>query len=318
MYSVKVKFDTKKLEKQLNEIITNKQKELIIKNRKDCNMLNMNEETMLKVFLSKYNKSKNYEITGDYNDFPNHMHFSIKDNMNTLKLYGLISFFDLFISGGWHVILTPDALKYYEKKGGRIELFSELAKSDKELLKEIIEVDEEDKNISEFLRSKVDNDQKDVIRGIIGNLDNNGLIEILWADDTVYNAILTHQGRTFFEREKEYYKNINTSSTYINAQNSTIFIGDVINSNINIDNCVSKIENDIEEKCDNELDKQKMKELLEETKEIIENYKESKKFETRKGFFNKLTNHLNKYGWFYGEITNLLGQTVLMKISGQI
>ena len=320
MSSIKFTFDTREFEKQLNEVINNKQKELIIKNRKDNNMfiLNTNEETMLKTFLNKYNENKKYDITGNYNDFPDYMQFSIKDTMNTLKLYGLISFFDLFMSGGWHVILTPDALKYFEKKGSRIELFDELAKSDKDLLREIIEADQEDKNISELLKNKIENDKKDYIRGTIGNLENNGLIKVLWADETVYNALLIQQGRTFFEREKEYKKNISASSTYINAQNSTIFMGDVINSDININNYASKIENDIEEKCDNEEDKKVMKELLEEAKEIIENYRETNKFQKRKGFFKKLTEHLNKYGWFYAEITNLLGQTVLMKISGQI
>ena len=119
MSSIKFTFDTREFEKQLNEVINNKQKELIIKNRKDNNMfiLNTNEETMLKTFLNKYNENKKYDITGNYNDFPDYMQFSIKDTMNTLKLYGLISFFDLFMSGGWHVILTPDALKYFEKKG---------------------------------------------------------------------------------------------------------------------------------------------------------------------------------------------------------
>src|SRR5574344_52640 len=150
MSIIKLKFDNKTFEKQLNEIITNKQKELIIKNGKDKNMyiLNANEETMLRVFLDKYNKIKNYEINGDSNEFPGYMQFSLKDTMNSLKLYGLVSFFNLFISGDWYVILTPDALTYYEKKGSRIELFNELAKSDKELLKEIIETDKKDENIS--------------------------------------------------------------------------------------------------------------------------------------------------------------------------
>ena len=326
MASIKLKFDSKKIEKQLNEIVKKKQKEIMIKSKgDDMYILNSNQETMLDVFLNKYGESKKYDIVGNDSEFPDYMRFSIKDTMNELKYAGLLSYCDFFISGDWHVILTPDALKYYSKKGCRSELFSQLAKSDKELLKEIVELDEKDENISYFLRDKVTNDKKDIIRGIIGNLKSNGLLTVLWADNTVAEAHLTQQGRTFFEREKDYEDKINKTNSKsvvnintINAPNGNVIIGDVNDSNIIINNTLSKIENEIEEHCDSTEEKEELNELLEEVKEIIENYKETKQFTTRKSFFKKLTEHLDKHGWFYAEITSLLGQAALMKISGQI
>jgi hypothetical protein len=38
--------------------------------------------------------------------------------------------------------------------------------------------------------------------------------------------------------------------------------------------------------------------------------------EKRKGFFKKITEHTNKYKWFYTEIVKLIGTAVLTKIGG--
>jgi hypothetical protein len=121
--------------------------------------LNENEETLLDIFIDKYNKINKYEISGNYDEFPNHLQFCIKDTMQNLKYTGLISSFDAFLDG-WYVVLSPDAMKYYNKKGSRLELFNELAKSDKELLKKIIEEDEKNGNISELLKDKINKDPR--------------------------------------------------------------------------------------------------------------------------------------------------------------
>lgn len=205
MSSIKFKLDTKKIEKQLNEIVKNKQKELMIKSKgDDMYILNSNQETMLDVFLAKYEENKKYEIFGDDSEFPDYMKFSIKTTMDELKYAGLLSYCDYFMSGGWHAILTPDALKYYSKKGSRLELFSELAKSDKELLLELIEAEKDKKDLSDLLKEKIEKDDTETICDVLENLKSNGLIKTMWADDTIYYATLTQQGRTFFEREKDY------------------------------------------------------------------------------------------------------------------
>lgn len=285
------------------------------------NILSQNAEKMLEVFINKYNENKDYTINGNMSEFPNYMKFSIGDTMETLKLYGYISNYNNFIDGGWFVTLTPESLQYFEKKGSRVELFDELADSEKKLLENIIQIENNNGNISEFLREKVDKDEKDIIRGIIGVLKSNGLINVSWASNTVSNAFLTQAGRTYIEREKKYNEKLERLSSKniynnINATGSTVFIGDVIGSTINIDNSVSRIEQEIEKKCDNEEDKSELQKLLEETKEIIENIQDSRHIDKRKGFFQKLTEHFDKHGWFYTEVIGLLGETALKLLGG--
>ena len=93
-------------------------------------------------------------------------------------------------------------------------------------------------------------------------------------------------------------------------------MGDVINSSLNINNSVTRIENIIEQECDEE-DKKDIIELLEETKEIIDNIKRSGSIGQRKSFFKRLREHACKYGWLYAEIVNLIGTAAIGIISGE-
>ena len=128
---------------------------------------------------------------------------------------------------------------------------------------------------------------------------------------------MTHNGKTFFEREKNYKEEVKQNSTYINAQNSNIFMGNIVNSTININDAFDNIKNNIETKCTSEEEKEELRELLEEAREIIDNYNQSNCLTKRSGFSKKLVGHLDKHGWFYAEIVSLFGQFVLTKISGQ-
>ena len=161
MEKFEIKFDTKKLEKELNkevnEIVRKKQKEILIQQNKEkssMNILSQNAETMLEVFINRYNENKDYTINGNMSEFPEYMKFSIEDTMETLKMHGYISNYNNFIDGGWFVTLTPESLQYFEKKGSRVELFDELANSEKKLLDDIIQIENNNGNISEFLREK--------------------------------------------------------------------------------------------------------------------------------------------------------------------
>ena len=65
MSKFEIKINTKKIEKELNkkvnEIVKNKQKEMIVKRNREngtMSVLSQNAETMLEVFLDKYNKNK--------------------------------------------------------------------------------------------------------------------------------------------------------------------------------------------------------------------------------------------------------------------
>lgn len=273
--------------------------------------MSTNEEVVLDVLLSKFNNN-NYDIVINCDEFPNYMKFSIKDYMFTLKYFGLISFYDFFIDGTCNVTLAPDALQYYNKKGSRTDLFDEMTNDEKELLKELQNLTNTD--ISNFLNNKLEEDEENIYRGIIGSLKSNGLINVMWADNKVYSASLTQNGRTYFEREKKYMNRINKG---VVINNGTVFMGDVINSTVTINNTFDKIEQEINEKCSDENEKEELLDLLSEAKEIIENYKTSNTIGQRKGFFKKITNHLDTHGWFYAEIVSLFGQFVLSVLGGK-
>ena len=329
MSNFKIKIDTKKFEKQLNkqieEIAFEKQKEIIkkqlIKGDNEMNILPNKEEILLEIILNKYDGNENMIVNGSYDEIPSNMHFGIKNIFRTLELYNYIGHFEQWLDG-WSVVLNQEGIEYFEKKGMRKELFEELADNEKELLKEIIEIEENNGNISEFLANRVNKDEKDIVRVILCELKANGLINVSWASNTVNNAVLTQPGRTYFEREEKYFKRMKESAnnTYnvgnIYADGSNVVIGDVINSSLNIDNSYTRIENRIEQEC-NQEDKLEIKELLEETKEIIDNMKKNGSIGQRKSFFKRLTDHACKYGWLYAEIVNLIGNAAIGIIGGK-
>lgn len=329
MSNFKIKIDTKKFEKQLNkqieEIAFEKQKEIIkkqlIKGDNEMNILPNKEEILLEIILNKYDGNENMIVNGSYDEIPSNMHLGIKNIFRTLELYNYIGHYEQWLNG-WSVVLNQEGIEYFDKKGMRKELFEELADNEKELLKEIIEIEKNNGNISEFLVNKVNEDKNDITRGIIGSLKTNGLLNLIWADGTVYNAVLTQPGRTYFEREEKYFKRMKESAnnTYnvgnIYADGSNVVIGDVINSSLNIDNSYTRIENRIEQEC-NQEDKLEIKELLEETKEIIDNMKKNGSIGQRKSFFKRLTDHACKYGWLYAEIVNLIGNAAIGIIGGK-
>ena len=71
----------------------------------------------------------------------------IRDSFYTLKLYNYIGDYRPWLNG-WSVILNKEGIDYFKKKGMRQELFEELAENEKDLLKEIIEADNNNENLS--------------------------------------------------------------------------------------------------------------------------------------------------------------------------
>ena len=328
MSNFKIKIDKKKIEKAINKeidkIILEKGREEIIKYEREndeMKILPSNEEELLEILVNKYDGNEERKVEGNLNEIPKYMHLNIKDIFNNLYLNNYIGKPYVWLAGGWFTTLNKEALIYFEKKGMRTELFEELAESEKELLSKVIEKEKNNENITEYLANIVNEDKKDIFRGIIGELKFNALLAVTWGDDTVINAQLTQAGRTYFEREEKYFKRMkeNANNIYnvgsIHADGSNFVLGDVNNSSLIIDNSFTRIEEEIEQKCDEE-DKDKMKELLEEVKEITENIKEHSVVEKRKSFLKKLTDHSCKYGWFYAEIINLIGTVVINKIGG--
>ena len=330
MSNFKIKIDMKKIEKDLNKqlekIVYEQQRELIIKNKiekgdNEMTILPQKEEELLQIILNKYDGNEEMNVNGNTEDLPKNMRFGLKDIFNTLKLYNYIAEWNFYIGGEWFVVLNQEGIDYFEKKGMRQELFEELADNEKKLLKEIVDTEANGGNISELLANKVDSDEKDIVRSVIGSLRKNGLLNVSWASDTVYNASLTNPGRTYFEREEKYLKRMesNKSNIYnfgdISIDGGNFVAGDVVNSVLKVDRHITQIEKEIEEKADDN-DKENLKTILEDAKEIMENIKNNGVIEKRKGFFKKLTEHANKYGWFYAEIVNLIGTAVLTKIGG--
>ena len=325
MSNFKIKIDMKKIEKDLNKqlekIAYEQQKELILKNKiekgdNEMTILPQKEEELLQIILNKYDGNEEMNVNGNTEDLPKNMRFGLKDIFNTLKLYNYIAEWNFYIGGEWFVVLNQEGIDYFEKKGMRQELFEELADNEKKLLKEIVDTEANGGNISELLANKVDSDEKDIVRSVIGSLRKNGLLNVSWASDTVYNASLTNPGRTYFEREEKYLKRMesNKSNIYnfgdISIDGGNFVAGDVVNSVLKVDRHITQIEKEIEEKADDN-DKENLKTILEDAKEIMENIKNNGVIEKRKGFFKKLTEHANKYGWFYAEIVNLIGTAVL-------
>lgn len=193
--------------------------------------------------------------------------------------------------------------------------FYKLPSNSREILKLILnEENPEDVLCKKFESATPKEDIE--LRSILGELEEQGLVYINWADDVPYIISIKNPGRTYFERESEYIKMQEKSNTQINinATGSNFIVGNVANSNINIDNSVHEIERRIE--TEGEEDKEQLREILEETKELLENIKESRHIPKDKGFIKRLTSHLDKHGWFYAEIVSLLGNTAIKLLGG--
>lgn len=136
----------------------------------------------------------------------------------------------------------------------------------------------------------------------------------------VWELTLTPMGISYFKEKENAIQKENEKKTAqiqigsIIANGSNFILGDAINSTLSIDNSTQRIEKEIEEKGGE--DSQELLALLEEVKEYIENMQESKHVAKNKGLFAKLSNHLEKHGWFYGEVIGLLGTAVLQLVQG--
>ena len=88
-----------------------------------------------------------------------------------------------------------------------------------------------------------------------------------------------------------------------------IIYGNVSGSTISVDNSIHQIEKAIEENGGD--DKEELKEILEEVKELVDNMQTSRSIPNQKKLFDRLSNHLEKHGWFYGSVVQLLGTAAI-------
>lgn len=139
--------------------------------------------------------------------------------------------------------------------------------------------------------------------GMIGGLwafENGGVFDLLPPAFSYFEdkqAALDRQDK----REKERQQSI------INYGN--LVFGNVSGSTLTVDNSIHQIEQAIDEKGGE--DKEKLHELLDEVKELIENIQSSRAIPKQKKLFEKISNHMEKHGWFYGAVVQLLGTATL-------
>lgn len=132
---------------------------------------------------------------------------------------------------------------------------------------------------------------------------------------------LSPQALTYFEdkekalkeeQEKSVAQNINIQN--LNATGSNINFGSIINSTLTAQNIVSNLEKQIDEEGGE--DKAELKDLLEEVKELCESIKINNPLPKRTNLMTKISNHLEKHGWFYGAVVQLLGTAAMTAMMG--
>lgn len=317
---VRFKFDTKKLEKDLNiqiqKVVEQEKLKLNFENQQEIYGMKILEpmvEEAFKIILDNYDGNNDNYVDGEYDLFPAYIKSSFFDIFMKLRLSGVITGEKRYLSG-WNLYLTPNGKTYFEDKkkclNRREEMFYKLPSNSRKLLNEILESDEPAEMLAErFEGCNSKEDSK--LRAIIGELSEKGLIKVFWADDVPDYIEISNSGRTYFEKEDDYIKNQHESfgTTVnigtLNATGSNVVVGDAINSKLSVDNSIREIEKKIDELGG--ADSKVLKELLEEAKDIIENIKITRQIPKNKSFFNRINEHVVKHGWFYGAVIQLLG-----------
>lgn len=270
-------------------------------------LLGKTAEEALRIILLCDKSKDDYTIVGKYQIFPPYMNQSYKQIFEEIKSTRLILDYNLWLTG-WEVYVTPETSKYFERKGMRRELFDELSENARELLNDLVNAE----NITILLNERMNKDVTDSLqRGIISELQDNVLINVVWADNLPYHANITNAGRTYFEREEKYVNKIEKNKTTVsigtlNANGSNFLFGNAINSSLNIDNSIDEIERKII--SDGGEDREALQEILEEVKEILRNFESSKTIQPRKSFMKRLSLHMEKNSWFYSSVVTLLGE----------
>lgn len=330
MANMKFSFDSKKLQKSIaNELQKAVQQEQIAASvaiQSDIGGIKMLDrmcEEALTIILREYDGNANYAVHGEYDLFPAYMRFSHKATFEKLKMSGVIASYLQSLSG-WSLYLTPNALTYFSDKEKHLErnrpMFRKLPSNSNKLLQEILAAG----NPTQLLCDRFENcsgKEDNELRSLLRELIQEGYISIpQWADDVPCYVEINNSAKTYNEREAEYERQLKASGqvTYnvgsITASGSNLILGDVINSSLSIDNSYHRIKVEIEEKGGE--DKEKLNALLDEAKEIIENIEVTRQIPKNKGFFNRLSSHLEKHGWFYAEIVGFIGTATLLLLQG--
>jgi ribosomal protein S20 len=279
-------------------------------------------EDALRVILEQYYGNDSLSVSGCYDVFPKYMRFSLGDIFTRLKLSGVIAS-EINTFEAWNVYLTTNGVTYFDDKKryeeGLRPMFRKLPTNSKQLLDDILSSDNPTHMLCERFEKCTDKED-DELRSLLRELTEKGYINISWADNVPLFIEINNSARTYNEQEAEYERLLkHTSRTVYNIgtitnQNSIVTFGDIINSTISIDNAVKRIENEIEDKGGE--DKEELRALLAEAKELIDNLNSTRHIPKNRGFIKRLSTHLEKHGWFYGEIVGLLGTAALNLLQG--
>ncbi len=116
--SATIKFDTKKIEKDLNKIIQKKNKEIALKNEVESRsgtmkILTDTEKELLKIIINKVDNG--YTCTITHKDLPEYISAQLGDMLSVLKYSKYVARFDQYL-GGCFITLTPEGMNYFKKE----------------------------------------------------------------------------------------------------------------------------------------------------------------------------------------------------------
>ena len=186
-----------------------------------------------------------------------------------------------------------------------------------EVLKRLLKLKKEDTYKLEFSREDFPEYIKMSLRLELEKLTQYGMIGGVFYFDNGGIANLLPPAFSYFEnkdeafeKQKEYenreMKTINNYGNYVE--------GNVINSSLSVDNSIIKLEKEIEEKGGE--DKEELMDILEEVKELIENMNSLRTIPKQKKLFQRISDHFEKHGWFYGAVVQLLGTAAFKLLEG--
>jgi hypothetical protein len=281
-------------------------------------MLNKMQEDALKVILQRYDGNTDLLAKGGYDAFPTYMMLALSEVFAQLKAFGVIASTSNDLSV-WRVYLTPNGVSYFEDQQRQIEnkviSFKKLPTNSKKLLDEILEAENPTQLLCKRVESVSDKEDEE-LRSILRELMKDGYIHISgWADDVPIYVEINNSARVYnenladYEKQLKFNKRVIYNIGTINNQSGVLAIGDISNSTISIDNSVQRIESEIEKNGGE--DKEALSSLLLEVKELIDNINVTRQITKNSSFFKRLSSHLEKHGWFYGEIVGLIGVTIL-------
>lgn len=123
MSSIKIKFDSRKLqrdlEKNLNKVIQKENEKIMIKKiaserGENMKILNDTEKELLKLILESNHDG--YTYSGTIEKFPEYIKNQIKKLFAILEECGYAAKTYCWVDGGWQVILTPLGVNYFDEE----------------------------------------------------------------------------------------------------------------------------------------------------------------------------------------------------------